>query len=333
VGTEFIGWIVIASLYVLLFLTFCFLLLFLTMSTPDPLAEGGLQYFVIYAVPAGFAVLLLVGVILSGLYSLLLSISTFAVVVLFIPGGVYMMRSRGGFYCSKEEPVSVSGLDFVMCYEGPVSAWYNYRKGKVYISDKLLRILNNEELKAVYYHEEGHRRHEYLVRFSGTIMGVWLIFFPLAFTVFVLTKFRILDVTFWDYVFLLVIIVSVAASLSAVSIMWNWICEHESDVYSAGKVGAKPLTVALVKLYVHRWLEKSGIPAYNARVSLDLDVEAIVKELGKPRFLQIFKLLLRRSLHSALGVVRATSIYEVPIPDTHPPLDTPRSPTATPQFL
>jgi Zn-dependent protease with chaperone function len=208
-----------------------------------------------------------------------------------------------------------------VCYGGPVNAWYDHRKKRIYIGDKLLKVLNEEELKALYYHEEGHRKRSYLAYLLRSIRGVWLLFFSLAFVVVWVIAFGTASVAIWDYLFLLVILVSMTSSISAISIVWNWLSEHESDVYSAGKVGAKPLITALVKLYVLRWLEKSGIPAYSARVSLDLDVEAIVKELGKPRFLQIFKLLLRRSLHSALGVVRATSIYEAPIPDTHPPLE------------
>lgn len=319
-GTEFIGWIVIASLYVLLFLTFLLLASISYYEYIRSPSRGGLQYFVIYAVPASLAVLLLVGVVFFGLSSLQ-SISTFAVVVFFILSRVYMMRDRGEYYCSKEEPVSAGSLEFVVCYGGPVNAWYNHRKKRTYIGDKLLKVLNEEELKALYYHEEGHRKRSYLAYLLGSIRGVWLLFFSLAFVIVWVIAFGIASVAIRDYLFLLVILVSMTSSISAISIMWNWLSEHESDIYSAGKVGAKPLITALVKLYVHGWLEKSGIPAYSARVSLDLDVEAIVKELGKPRFLQIFKLLLRRSLHSALGVVRATSIYEVPIPDTHPPLE------------
>jgi len=31
-------------------------------------------------------------------------------------------------------------------------------KKKIYISDKLLKILSDKELKAIYYHEEGHKK-------------------------------------------------------------------------------------------------------------------------------------------------------------------------------
>jgi len=34
-------------------------------------------------------------------------------------------------------------------------------KKKIYISDKLLKILSDKELKAIYYHEEGHKKHRY----------------------------------------------------------------------------------------------------------------------------------------------------------------------------
>ena len=326
VNTGFIAWIINVSLCVLLFLAFLIIASISYYEYTRSPGRRGSSLFAFYAVPNIIAVLplvvmitiLIIFIIIFGLYSLPL-ISSFAVITFYILSGVYTMRVRGK--CSKEGPAPVGDLDFVVCYEGPVNAWYNYRKNKIYISDKLLGRLNDEELRAIYYHEEGHKKYRHLALLSGSIIGVWLIFFSLAFTVFVVTTFKIVNVTFWDYVLLLVIIVSVAASLSATSIVWNWVSEHESDVYSAGKVGTKPLITAFVKLYVYRWLEKSGISTYNARVSLDLNVEAIVKDPGKTRFSRIFVLLLKRSLHSALGVVRATSIYEVPIPDTHPPLE------------
>jgi len=317
---EFADWIIAVLVYVSFFL---YILIAASISyyeyTKSP-GRKGLLLFAFYGVPASLMVLLLVGALFFGLSSLQ-TISTFALVVFFILSVVYTMRDRGKYRCSKEEPVSAGSLDFVVCYGGPLNAWYNHRKKRIYIGDKLLKVLNEEELKALYYHEEGHRKRGYLVYLLGSIRVVWLLFFSLAFVIGWVIAFGVAGVDTWDYLFLLVILVSMASSISAISVMWNWICEHESDVYSAGKAGAKPLITALVKLYVHRWLEKRGISTYNARVSLDLDVEAIVKELGEPRFLQIFKLLLERSLHSALGVVRATSIYEVPIPDTHPPLE------------
>jgi len=316
----FINWITTALLCVLSFLV---VLISASISYHEYIkspGRRGLLSSAIYLGPISVAVLILVGVIFPSLSSLL-SISFPAFIPFFVLVEVYTMRVKRKSYCSKEEPVSAGGLDFVVCRDGPVNAWYDHGKKKIYISDKLLKILTDEELKAVYYHEEGHRNYSYLARSSLFIRLVWLIFFLLAFTVFVNTTFKIVNATLWDYLLLLVFLVSIATSLSAISIMWNWISEHESDVYSAGKVGTKPLISALAKLYLYRWLEKNGIPAYNVRVSIDLDVESITRDPHKMGFTQIFTLLLKRSLHSALGVIRPTSIYEAPIPETHPPLE------------
>jgi len=316
----FINWITAALLCVLSFLV---VLIYASISYHKYIkspGRRGLLSSAIYLAPISIAVLILVGVIFPSLGSLL-SISSLALIPFFVLVVAHRMRAERESYCSKEERVSAGGLDFVVCRDGPVNAWYNYGKKKIYISDKLLKILTDEELKAVYYHEEGHRNYSYLARASLSIRGVWFIFFSLAFTVFMDTEFKIVNATLWDYSLLLVFLVSMAASLSAISIVWNWIYEHESDVYSAGKVGTKPIISALAKLYLYRWLEKNGIPAYYARVSIDLDVESITRDPHKMRYTQIFTLLLKRSLHSALGVIRPTSIYEAPIPDTHPPLE------------
>ncbi len=328
---ELINWITATSLCILPFLV---VLIVASISYHEYIKSLGgrgirlfASYFVpkrvllfaLYGVPISVTVLIVVGVVFFGLSSLPL-ISSSMLILFYILGWVYIMRAKWETYCSAEEPVSTGGLDFVVCRDGPVNAWYDYWKKKIYISDKLLKILSDEGLKAIYYHEEGHKKHRYLARLSLSITWTWLIFFSLAFTIFLITTFKIVNATLWDYLLLLVLLVSMAASLSAISIVWNWINEHESDVYSVRKVGAKPLITALIKLYVYGWLEKHGIYAYNAGVSLDLDVEAITRGLHKIEFTQILALLLKRSLHSALGVVRPTSIYEAPMPDTHPPL-------------
>jgi Zn-dependent protease with chaperone function len=318
----FINWITTATLCVLSFLV---VLISASISYHEYIkspGRRGLRSFAIYFIPISIAVLLLVSEI-SFVLNSLPPISFLVLILFVILLVVYTMRAGRETHCSKEEPVSAGGLDFVVCRDGPVNAWYSYREKKLYISDKLLKILSDEELKAIYYHEKGHRKHGYLERPSIYIYirGVWLIFFSLALAVFVATTFKIINITLWNYFFLLVLLVSIAASISAIIIVWNWISEHESDVYSTGKVGAKPHITALVKLYVHGWLEKNGISTNNARVSLDLDIETITRGLREAKLPQIFTLLLKRSLHSALGVIKATSIYETPIPGTHPLLE------------
>ena len=316
----FIDWITATLLFVSPFLV---VLIYASVSYHEYIkspGRRGLKRSVFYLASISIVVLILVAVIFPSLGSLLLT-SSLALIPFFVLVGGYRVLAERESYCSKEEQVSAGGLDFVVCRGGPVNAWYDYRKKKIYISDKLLKILTDEELKAVYYHEEGHRNYSYLARTSLSIRWVWFIFFSLAFTVFIDTEFKIVNATLWDYSLLLVFLVSITASISAISIVWNWIKEHESDVYSAGKVGAKPLISALAKLYLYGWLEKDGIPAYYARVSIDLDVESITRDPHKMRYTQIFTLLLKRSLHSALGVIKPTSIYEAPLPDTHPPLE------------
>jgi Zn-dependent protease with chaperone function len=318
----FIDWITAALLLVSPFLV---VLIYASNSYHEyikSLDRRRLLRSIIHLAPISIAVLILLAVIFPSLGSLLLT-SSLALIPFFVLVEVYRVLAERKSKCSKEERVSTGGLDFVVCRDGPLNAWYDYGKKKIYISDKLLKILTDEELKAVYYHEEGHRNYGYLARTSLYIRWVWFIFFSLAFTVLIDTEFKIIiiNATLWDYSLLLLFLVSITASISAISIVWNWINEHESDVYSAGKVGAKPLISALAKLYLYGLLEKNGIPAYYARVSIDLDVESITRDPRKMRFTQIFTLLLKRSLHSALGVIRPTSIYEAPIPDTHPPLE------------
>jgi Zn-dependent protease with chaperone function len=67
-------------------------------------------------------------------------------------------------------------MEFYVCHDGPVNAWHNPKKG-IYISDRLLEVLNRKELKAVYYHEKGHGKNVLIDYFSKAVAGIWLSLF------------------------------------------------------------------------------------------------------------------------------------------------------------
>jgi hypothetical protein len=82
--------------------------------------------------------------------------------------------------CSRIEFRSVDGMKFYVCHGGPVGAWHNPKKG-IYISDRLLEVLNRKELKAVYYHEKGHEKNVRIGYLSKDIAVIWLSLFLAVF--------------------------------------------------------------------------------------------------------------------------------------------------------
>jgi Zn-dependent protease with chaperone function len=76
-------------------------------------------------------------------------------------------------------------IKFEECLDGPINAWYDPLKKKIFVGDKLLRFLDENELKAVYYHEEGHGRYGFWrLILSGSLLVVWIIFYLVGLTSF-----------------------------------------------------------------------------------------------------------------------------------------------------
>jgi len=240
-------------------------------------------------------------------------VSVLAYVIFFVLVGLYVR----GFRCSEEEPRFVGGMRFSVCYGVSVNAWWDWRRKTVYVSDKLLRVFSVRELRAVYYHEEGHGRHSLIGWVGGGFTGLWLVFFSTLLATVLLVNFRVVYVDAWTYLLLLGLLVPIACAFSLVSMLWNWLNEHEADIYSLEKVGAKPLISALIKLYVYAWLEEEGISFDKVRTSLDITAGTLTPHQYKLK--HITWLLLKKSTQNALKILE-TPTHKNPIPETHPPL-------------
>jgi len=248
-------------------------------------------------------------------------ISVLAYIVFFVLAGLYKVLYEGRFKCSEEEQRFIDGMKFSVCYGGPLNAWYDWRKKIIYVSDKLLRIFNDQELRAVYYHEEGHRKHLVIGRIGGGFTGLWLVFFSMLFTTVWAVNFRAVYVDVWTYLLLLGLLIPIACTFSLVSMLWNWLNEHEADIYSLEKTGPKPLISALIKLYIYSWLEEEGISYDKVRASLDITAETLTPHSSRHKLKHITWLLFKRSSQNALKIFEVSSLYKTPISETHPPLE------------
>jgi len=210
--------------------------------------------------------------------------------------------------CSKIEFRTVDGMEFYVCHGGPVNAWYNPKKG-IYISDRLLEVLNRKELKAVYYHEKEHEKNALMDNLSKAIAGIWLFFFSVVFSVVI---FR--HLILWYFLLSLLI---VACSLVAVCMLYLWFSEHEADIHSIKELGtAEPLVSALMKFHFYAGLQREGV-LLNRRIPSSLLTKLKFQNPGRKR---IFRLILIESLKTASKVLDLLSIVRSPLPPTHPPL-------------
>jgi Zn-dependent protease with chaperone function len=210
--------------------------------------------------------------------------------------------------CSRIEFRSVDGMEFYVCHGGSVNAWYNPKKG-IYISDRLLEVLNRKELKAVYYHEKGHEKNVLMDNLSKAITGIWLFFFSVVFSAVI---FR--HLILWYFLLSLLI---VACSLVAVCMLYLWFSEHEADIHSIKELEtAEPLVSALMKIHFYACLQREGV-LLNRRIPSSPLTKPRFQNPGKKR---IFRLILIESLKTASNVLDHLSIVKDPLPPTHPPL-------------
>jgi Zn-dependent protease with chaperone function len=210
--------------------------------------------------------------------------------------------------CSKIEFRTVDGMEFYVCHGGPVNAWYNPKKG-IYISDRLLEVLNRKELKAVYYHEKGHEKNALMDNLSKAIAGIWLFFFSVVFSVVI---FR--HLILWYFLLSLLII---ACSLVAVCMLYLWFSEHEADIHSIKELGAaEPSVSALMKFHFYAGLQREGV-LLNRRIPSGLLTKPRFQNPGRKR---IFRLILIESLKTASKVLDRLGMVRSPLPPTHPPL-------------
>jgi Zn-dependent protease with chaperone function len=243
-----------------------------------------------------------------GALSRSLEIICVAFAVFIIIFAVQYMYNKRISKCSKIEFRSVDGMEFYVCHGGSVNAWYTPKKG-IYISDRLLKVLNRKELKAVYYHEKGHEKNVRIDNLSKAIAGIWLSFFSAVFSA-VIFQHLIL----WYFLLSLLI---VACSLVAVCMLYLWFSEHKADIHSIKELGtAEPLVSALMKIHFYARLQREGV-LLDRRIPSSLLTKPKFQNLGKKR---IFRLILIESLKTVLNVWDLLGILKNPLPPTHPPL-------------
>jgi len=267
-------------------------------------------------------ILLTIAIILliSPLILLIQKISILTYIIFFITLFLINYSYRREFKCSKEEASTIDNMEFIICYEGPINAWYNSYKGKVYIGDKLLKILNGQELMFIYLHEEGHKKHRMIAEVTTSVSGLWLLFLSTLITVLIILGFDLGSITAYEFLLIFIFLTPLASSSSLIVMLWYWLNEHEADTYSSERVGVKPAISALIKIYVYRRLEREGIQWNNAKLHIELNSQQDLELIRSYSYRDIFVLLLNKSIQEAFKLTTPIEIFRKPLPETHPPL-------------
>jgi len=89
----------------------------------------------------------------------------------------------------------------------------------------------------------------------------------------------------------------------------SWINEHEADIYATQHVGFKPTAMALVKLHVYNSLKEYESLFENVKFSEDFVINKIS-----------YKALFKEIIKSVLVYMNPQTVFNKPLPETHPPL-------------
>lgn len=222
---------------------------------------------------------------------------------------------RRKFKCLEERFFTIDGVEFIICYGGPVGAWFDARKRKIYMSDKLLKVLNEEELKAVYFHEEGHKKYHVLLEIASTGGSFWLLFLAFIMAISLGKESNLIDIAVGESLFIFMFLILLTSSILSMIMLWYWLNEHEADVYSSKKIGVKPLISALVKIYTYKRLEE-GFQRYSIELCFKLDIHHL-NLITDYSLRDVVTLLFSKTFLEALEAEDLTKIFTKPLPETH----------------
>jgi len=269
--------------------------------------------------------LMLIHVVLSWLF---FQVWGFPLIIFYLLFGIFLIVAVFGERprCTNVRTRSLGDdVKFEECLDGPINAWYDPLKKKIFVGDKILRFLDENELKAVYYHEEGHSRYGFWrLILNRSLLAVWIFFYlvGLTFSLFYLLGSTLLIHWFRDVLPLLLNLLLysffVALVSSPVIILWLWYGEHEADIYSLKKLAAaEPILSALIKLHAYNMFQRMRI--LQDWVELKVWPKRAESSLVF-RKRDIFALLFRESIGTALKIIEISSLIKNPLPLTHPPL-------------
>lgn len=244
------------------------------------------------------------------LLTIILLQSHIYVLLLYTPLIIFACRRRREFKCKREKKEKIDGIEYVVCANNVINAWFDWGARKFYISSRLRGILTDSEVKAVMLHEVAHAKRRFL-NFSTTIIAAsW--YFVIA-TLIIFSALLLKTITNVTIALgLLSFFLLMAPSFTVIAMTWSWICEHESDLEALEDAGYEALASALAKVHIY-----GALKYYLRYVDVIRLNSSSLREVDVPSFLSLIKTLFKYSLDVPLWYL---DLIKRPMYITHPPL-------------
>ena len=153
-----------------------------------------------------------------------------------------------------------------------------------------IKVLDNEELKAVIIHEVAHSKNRIMRYLSSFTESLWLFGISSAFTVYTLSFiYPVADIKSGLYLLSWLLFIPIVTVLAIVS---SWISEHEADMNAVEKVGVAPFMRALIK---HELLSDMDLKPFIRQIKFN-DITKIEISADARWFRKILSTLLKYSL-------------------------------------
>lgn len=227
--------------------------------------------------------------------------------VVFLILGISMKLYYENTGCKYEvKKFEINDIEFVVCRSDKINAWFDQKARKIIVSDSFYRILSGNEIRAVIYHEEGHKKLRYLEGIGRFFYYLWIIAM-IIYTVLLLVSRGPF------YISLLVILLLIFPLMAAATLtsgLLSWLNEHEADTYAVKHVSKESISSALLKFYIYSRMEKYVGSIHNFDVSVNYHWTISDKD--------ILKNLLKLSISFPLTIFE---LIRRPVFLTHPSLE------------
>lgn len=189
------------------------------------------------------------------------------------------------------------------------NAYADFRTNKIFVTEALVELLEEDELCAIIEHEVGHLKNTKLAYISSYAQVIYLIsvFTIIGFViVLILTKPSLEILGLYLSLYAIIYLSTVIATL------WNWLNEHEADLNSNRK---ECLSRALLKLEMYNTLKRIyEVNAKSLKLTLTKFTELKPKEI---KYNDVVKALLSLILIDPLELFRESILGHMP--PSHPP--------------
>ena len=271
-----------------------------------------LKLYALLIVPPIGMILLIISPFLLVVYTVLSNYLSYFIceIILLLPLLLFILKTLLKYTCRSIKKCKINSIEYITCETDSINAWY--MGGKLYISNKLHKVLTKDEIKAIVLHEKGHRERKWIGRVNNVVSVSWYLV-TITVTLFLPILLR-LGANVEATVSIMGFIIPLVPSITVLAMSWSWVQEHECDIIALKEASFRSIVSALIKAHIYGSIEKY----LDYISSIRLNQETLLKQHAKIRYLNVLKHLLKYSWNAPLWYLE---LIKHPIYLTHPPLE------------